>query len=155
MVWGTLVRQNGMAPSSFRPATKSQSEGAGWPMCWGWRWWRVGWSWWKVVKVQVQVEVLKVLVEVEERVEVVEVEVEVYLCEANGGVVALDIEALLDGDWEAVEGPAGLGGHRLQGPGPGPSLADILAHCVQAPGGRRQQGGGRGRMAGGEGGGGK
>ena len=34
MVWGMLVRQKGTACSSFIPATKLQSEGRGFPMCW-------------------------------------------------------------------------------------------------------------------------
>ena len=34
MVWGTLVRQKGRPCSSFTPATKLESSGRGWSICW-------------------------------------------------------------------------------------------------------------------------
>ena len=49
MVWGTLVRQNGTAPSSFKAATKWQSSDAGLSMYWGGRDYDLTWE--EVVKI--------------------------------------------------------------------------------------------------------
>ena len=49
-------------------------------------------------------------------------------------VVSLDDEAFLDADGETVEGPAGLGRDRVQGPGQLYGLGQEQAHAVRGGG---------------------